>query len=63
VGPPVRTGGWQAVRRIALKAEHDGFDLVCVGDHLAYPPGPAPLESWTVLTAVAALTSRIGCPR
>jgi alkanesulfonate monooxygenase SsuD/methylene tetrahydromethanopterin reductase-like flavin-dependent oxidoreductase (luciferase family) len=60
VGLPVGSGDWAAVRGVALAAERDGFDGVWVGDHLAYPPGAAPLESWTVLSAVAALTERLG---
>lgn len=60
LGLPLWSGDWGHVQRTALRAEQDGFDLVWVGDHLAYPPGAAPLESWTVLSAVAAQTTRIG---
>lgn len=60
LGLPLWSGSWSLVQRTALRAEQDGFDLLWVGDHLAFPPGAAPLESWTVLTAVAAQTTRIG---
>lgn len=60
VGLPLWSGDWAAVQRTAQVAEQDGFDLVWVGDHLAFPRGAAPLESWTVLSAVAALTERVG---
>lgn len=60
VGLPLWSGDWPAVRETALRAEQDGADLVWVGDHLDYPRGAQPLESWTVLSAVAALTDRVG---
>lgn len=55
----VNRGDWETVRREAALAEDAGFDIAWVGDHLAYPPGAQPLESLTVLGAVAALTSAI----
>lgn len=59
VGLPLWTGDWPLVRDVALGAEQEGADLLWVGDHLDFPRGAQPLESWTVLSAVATLTSRV----
>lgn len=53
---PIGGGRWDEVERVARLADAAGFDVLWVGDHLAYPPAAAPLESWTVLSAVAPLT-------
>jgi alkanesulfonate monooxygenase SsuD/methylene tetrahydromethanopterin reductase-like flavin-dependent oxidoreductase (luciferase family) len=52
---------WADVREGALVAEAAGFDGVWLYDHLAGSPHGAPyvLESWTILTAIAALLPRI----
>ena len=54
---------WPAVRAMSEAAEAVGFDSLWVGDHLLYytPEGEprGPLEAWSTLAAVAAVTSRI----
>ena len=54
---------WPELRAMALRAEGCGFDSVWYGDHLLYrlPGRPArgPWEAWTVLAALAAVTSRV----
>jgi len=51
---------WATLSSIAKEAEHLGYDSVWVSDHLISPSGrPHALESWTVLSALAALTHRI----
>jgi F420-dependent oxidoreductase-like protein len=47
------------VREIALLAEEAGFDSVWVADHFLGLGSEDPLEAWTEMTAVAALTKRI----
>ena len=45
---------------MARAAEASGLDSVWVGDHLLYRDPPrGPLETWTVLAALAAVTSRV----
>jgi alkanesulfonate monooxygenase SsuD/methylene tetrahydromethanopterin reductase-like flavin-dependent oxidoreductase (luciferase family) len=54
---------WPELRAMALRAEACGFDSVWYGDHLLYRlPGigaRGPWEAWTVLAALAAVTSRV----
>lgn len=55
---------WTDIRAMALRAEELGFDSVWYGDHLLYrlpPDGRArgPWECWSILAALAAVTSRI----
>jgi alkanesulfonate monooxygenase SsuD/methylene tetrahydromethanopterin reductase-like flavin-dependent oxidoreductase (luciferase family) len=54
---------WPELRDMILAVEGEGFDSIWVGDHLLYRPswGPArgPWETWSVLAAAAALTSRV----
>lgn len=52
---------YAAMRRAAMAAEEAGFDGIWTWDHLR-PDGPgsaAPLECWTVLSALAEATSRV----
>jgi probable F420-dependent oxidoreductase len=56
------TGGFDDLKAMALAAEEDGLDSVWGADHLIYRDGGETTgihESWTVLSAVAALTSRV----
>jgi F420-dependent oxidoreductase-like protein len=50
---------WSEVKEIALLAEEVGFDSVWVADHFLGVGSEDPLEAWTEMTAVAALTKRI----
>lgn len=55
---------WPDLRALALRAEELGFDAVWYGDHLLYrQPGEdharGPWEAWSVLAALAAVTSRV----
>ena len=55
---------WPDLRALALRAEQLGFDSVWTGDHLLYRrPGDdrarGPWEAWTLLAALAAVTSRV----
>lgn len=55
---------WPDLRGMALRAEELGFDSVWTGDHLLYRrPGDdrarGPWEAWTLLAALAAITSRV----
>ncbi len=56
------TGGFADLRAMALAAEASGLDSVWGADHLIYRDDEGSFgihECWTVLTAVAALTSRV----
>jgi probable F420-dependent oxidoreductase len=56
------TAGFGDLKAMALAAEEDGLDSVWGADHLIYRDGGETTgihESWTVLTAVAAVTSRV----
>ncbi len=46
------------VRDIVLECEHLGYDSVWLDDHLMYKDWPI-FESWTTLSALSSLTSRI----
>ena len=49
--------GWEVVRLAALEAERSGYESMWLADHLM---GDRPLlESWTALSALSTLTSRI----
>ena len=50
---PVGGGRWDKVAQVASEADAAGFDVLWVGDHLQFPPGAQPLESMTVLAALA----------
>jgi probable F420-dependent oxidoreductase len=55
-------GGWANLRKLALTAEAEGLDSVWGADHLVlHGDGEwhGIHECWTVLTAVAAITSRV----
>lgn len=57
------SGGWTNLRDMALAAEREGLDSVWGADHLVFRDDEGEWrgihESWTVLTAVAALTERV----
>ena len=54
---------WEATRVAALATEEAGFDSAWVYDHLLFRSGTDPTlgihEAWTVLSAMAAITSRV----
>jgi alkanesulfonate monooxygenase SsuD/methylene tetrahydromethanopterin reductase-like flavin-dependent oxidoreductase (luciferase family) len=54
---------WPELRALALAAEESGFDSLWVGDHLLYRgdgrPERGPWDCWSVLAALAAVTSRV----
>jgi alkanesulfonate monooxygenase SsuD/methylene tetrahydromethanopterin reductase-like flavin-dependent oxidoreductase (luciferase family) len=58
-----RVAPWSDLARMATTAEALGYDSIWVGDHLLYrEPGTetrGPWEAWTVMAAVAAITSRV----
>ena len=56
------TGGYADLRAMALAAEEDGLDSVWGADHLIFREDGETTgihESWTLLTAIAAQTSRV----
>jgi len=56
------TSGWDDLKAMALAAEENGLDSVWGADHLIFRDDGETTgihESWTLLTAVAALTSRV----
>jgi probable F420-dependent oxidoreductase len=63
VGEMVGSGGWTEIRELAQRAESEGLDSAWVADHFHYQPAEGELqgmhESWTLLSAVAAVTQRI----
>jgi probable F420-dependent oxidoreductase len=54
---------WSELARMAIKAEALGYDSIWVGDHLLYrypdEPPRGPWEAWTLMAAIAAITSRV----
>ena len=50
---------WNEAKEIALLAEEVGFDSVWVADHFLGVGAEDPLEAWTEMSAVAAITRRI----
>ncbi len=56
------TGGWTTIRAMAVAAEKHGLDSVWGADHLIFREDGETEgihECWTLLTAVAAVTSRV----
>lgn len=55
--------GVDAVFEEARQADRQGFDSVWLGDHLTYPAAEpravGPLDSFTLMTAIGAVTSRV----
>ncbi len=47
--------GWEYLLERAREVQGAGAGVVCVPDHFDYPEGVTHLESWTALTALAAL--------
>ena len=62
-GTPGRDLGWPGILGIARRAEELGFDSLWAADHFLFrrldSTTAGPLESWAVLTAIAAVTTRI----
>ncbi|WP_432885486.1 LLM class flavin-dependent oxidoreductase [Kribbella sp. CA-245084] len=62
-GPDGGMPGWKDVRAVAEAAEQGGLDSVWIADHFLYRDAQDQIygmhESWTLLTAVAAVTSRV----
>ena len=52
-------GSWTEAKEIVLCAEEAGFDSVWVADHVLGVGSDDPLEAWTEMSAVAAITRRI----
>jgi F420-dependent oxidoreductase-like protein len=50
---------WTEARDMALLADEAGFDSVWVADHFFGVGGDDPLEAWTEMAAVAAITRRV----
>jgi probable F420-dependent oxidoreductase len=51
---------WPEYRAMARAAEEAGFDSIWLGDHLLYDDPPrGPWEVWTLLAALAAVTTRV----
>jgi alkanesulfonate monooxygenase SsuD/methylene tetrahydromethanopterin reductase-like flavin-dependent oxidoreductase (luciferase family) len=54
---------WPQVREMAEAAEAIGLDSLWLGDHLLYrdegQPASGPWEAWTMLAAIAAVTTRL----
>lgn len=59
IGLPQFGGTWAEARDLALLADEAGFDSVWVADHFFGVGSDDPLEAWTEITAVAAVTRRI----
>jgi probable F420-dependent oxidoreductase len=73
MGRPLRVGvqlpevervvGWPEHAALATAAEEAGFDSVWLGDHMLYrddgAPERGPWDAWTMLAALAAVTSRV----
>jgi alkanesulfonate monooxygenase SsuD/methylene tetrahydromethanopterin reductase-like flavin-dependent oxidoreductase (luciferase family) len=62
-GPDGGMPSWKDVRAVAEAAEQGGLDSVWIADHFLYRDPEGQIygmhESWTLLTAVAAVTSRV----
>ncbi|WP_329004874.1 LLM class flavin-dependent oxidoreductase [Kribbella sp. NBC_00709] len=62
-GPGGGMPGWKDVRAVAEAADQSGLDSVWIADHFLYRDPQGQIfgmhESWTLLTAVAAVTSRV----
>jgi Luciferase-like monooxygenase len=50
---------WSEAREMALLADEVGFDSVWLADHFLGVGSDDPLEAWTEMTAVAAITRRV----
>ena len=72
MGRPLRVGvqlpevervvDWPEHAALATAAEEAGFDSVWLGDHMLYRDGAperGPWDAWTMLAALAAVTSRV----
>ena len=59
--PQTAGATWERSARAAAFAQDAGFDSVWVVDHLyGFPPEGGILEAWTMLSALAATTERVG---
>ena len=50
---------WSEARDLALLADESGFDSVWLADHFFGVGGDDPLEAWTEMSAIAAVTRKI----
>ena len=67
--PAGRVVGWSEIKEMSVMAEAVGFDTIWMADHLimrnagsvVMEPGTSrgPHEAWTILSAIAAVTSRV----
>ena len=62
-GPDGAMPGWKDVRAVAEAADQSGLDAVWLADHFFYKAPDGRMygmhEAWTLLSAVAAVTSRV----
>ena len=59
--PQTAGASWDRASRTAAIAEEAGFDSLWVIDHVyGFPPEGGILEAWTMLSALAATTKRVG---
>src|SRR2546423_6178687 len=59
--PQTRGATWDQVKDFAIAAEDAGFDSLWVVDHVyGFPPDSGILEAWTMLSALATLTTKVG---
>jgi alkanesulfonate monooxygenase SsuD/methylene tetrahydromethanopterin reductase-like flavin-dependent oxidoreductase (luciferase family) len=54
-----RFAGWYEIRAVAQAADAEGLDSVWVVDHFLAGPGRGMHEAWSLLSGLAAVTSRI----
>jgi F420-dependent oxidoreductase-like protein len=52
-------GSWEEAKEVAQLADQSNFDSVWVADHFFGVGGEDPLEAWTEMSAVAAITRRV----
>jgi alkanesulfonate monooxygenase SsuD/methylene tetrahydromethanopterin reductase-like flavin-dependent oxidoreductase (luciferase family) len=58
--PQTAGATWERAARTAAYAEEAGFDSVWVIDHVyGFPPESGILEAWTMLSALASITTRV----
>ena len=57
--PHLASPSWKTILTIAREAETKGFDSVWASDHFVFGKKGATMECWTILSALAALTSRV----
>jgi alkanesulfonate monooxygenase SsuD/methylene tetrahydromethanopterin reductase-like flavin-dependent oxidoreductase (luciferase family) len=65
VGLPISESvRYQQIRELALIADQGGLDSIWAADHLFHEPANGPRrgiwENWTIMTALAEATQRVG---